>query len=180
MAGPLESDESAGNSKNGEVSQETGTTPPDPFEELRKENGQLRDRLLRCAADFDNYRRQVAKDRENIVLATESGLIREILPVIEDVGRAIAAAGDDVHREGLILIERNLGAVLARHGVAKIAGVGKRFDPSLHDALCSGESGAEEGTILEEYEPGYTMKGLLLRPAKVKIAVKRREENQEV
>ncbi|MDD1718918.1 MAG: nucleotide exchange factor GrpE [Methanoregulaceae archaeon] len=144
----------------------------DRFDGLAREHGQLNDRFLRLAADFENYRRQVAKERENIILFAEAQLIGEFLTIADDVDRAVAAVRDDRTKEGILLIQRNIGALLARHGVEKIATPGKKFDPALHEALCNEASALDEGTILEEYETGYTMKKMLLRPAKVKIAMK--------
>ncbi len=129
----------------------------------------LEERFLRLAADFDNYRKQSGKEKEAQVFLAEACLLREFLTVLDDLGRAIRVL-EGPQAEGLLLVQKNLLAILSRHGVAKVECEGGKFNPSFHEALCSEPSDKPEGTILEVYETGYTRGPFLLRPAQVKIA----------
>ncbi len=129
----------------------------------------LEERFLRLAADFDNYRKQSDKEKEARVFLAEACLLREFLTVLDDLGRAIHVI-EGPRKEGLLLVQKNLLAILSRHGVARVECEGGKFDPSFHEALCIEPSDKPEGTILEVYETGYTRGPFLLRPAQVKIA----------
>ena len=136
----------------------------------------LRDQYLadlkRVAADFDNYRKRVAREREALVARAHAGLVEAILPVLDDLGRALEAAG--LHEEakledGVRLVHRQLSDVLAREGLQAIPTDGP-FDPHVHEALAAIPSSAEEGTILEVVQPGYLLGDRVLRPARVVVA----------
>jgi molecular chaperone GrpE len=136
----------------------------------------LRDQYLadlkRVAADFDNYRKRVAREREALVARAHAGLVEAILPVLDDLGRALEAAG--LHEEakledGVRLVHRQLSDVLAREGLQEIPTDGP-FDPHVHEALAAIPSEAEEGTILEVVQPGYLLGDRVLRPARVVVA----------
>ena len=136
----------------------------------------LRDQYLadlkRVAADFDNYRKRVTREREALVARAHAGLVEAILPVLDDLGRALEAAG--LHEEakledGVRLVHRQLSDVLAREGLQTIPTDGP-FDPHVHEALAAIPSSAEEGTILEVVQPGYLLGDRVLRPARVFVA----------
>jgi molecular chaperone GrpE len=136
----------------------------------------LRDQYLadlkRVAADFDNYRKRVAREREALAARAHAGLVEAILPVLDDLGRALEAAG--LHEEarledGVRLVHRQLSDVLAREGLQEIPTDGP-FDPHVHEALAAIPSEAEEGTILEVVQPGYLLGDRVLRPARVVVA----------
>ncbi len=128
------------------------------------------DRFLRLAADFDNYRKQIEREKESIALIAEARLLREFLPILDDIGRAMGSIGNGPQKEGLLMIQKNLSALFVRYGVRRIECEGRKFDPAFHEVLSSGPSGEPEGTILEVYETGYIKDSLLLRPARVRIA----------
>ena len=145
-------------------------------EQARTEAEALRDQYLadlkRVAADFDNYRKRVAREREALVTRAHAGLVEAILPVLDDLGRALEAAG--LHEEakledGVRLVHRQLSGVLAREGLEEIPSDG-RFDPHVHEALAAIPSEAEEGTILEVVQRGYLLGDRVLRPARVVVA----------
>ena len=129
--------------------------------------------LQRLAADFDNYRKRVARDQAQLVARAHEGLVRELLPVLDDLERALSAA--EVHDEvtvveGVRLVHRALADQLAREGLEEIAADGA-FDPHIHEALLSqpGE-GAEPGTVLQVVQKGYRLGDRVLRPARVVIS----------
>jgi molecular chaperone GrpE len=146
------------------------------LERALAETEALRDQYLadlkRVAADFDNYRKRVAREREALVARAHAGLVEAILPVLDDLGRALEAAG--LHEEakledGVRLVHRQLSDVLAREGLQGIPTDGP-FDPHVHEALAAIPSEAEEGTILEVVQPGYLLGDRVLRPARVVVA----------
>ena len=140
-----------------------------------EERDQLRDRLLRTQAEFDNYRKRVERERlETIERAAES-VLRDLLPVLDDLERALdAEPGNEAaasYRRGVELIHRQLTELLTRRGVRPIETVGKDFDPHLHQAVSSEPvPGAREGEIVQELRRGYMLGERLLRPAMVKVA----------
>ncbi len=121
-------------------------------------------------ADFDNYRKQFEKEKERIISYAEVNLIREILPVVDDLERTARSISDPVISEGVGMILRNFLSILSHYGVSRIDSLGKMFDPAFHEVLCQEKSNDEAGTILEEFSPGYVMKSLVLRPSRVKVA----------
>lgn len=128
------------------------------------------DRFLRLAADFDNYRKQTGREKESLALLTEARLLKEFLPILDDIERALDSEGNGFRKEGLLIIQKNFSALFARYGVRRIECTGRKFDPAIHEVLCSEPSVEPEGTILGVYETGYTKGSLLLRPALVRIA----------
>ncbi len=136
----------------------------------------LRDQYLadlkRVAADFDNYRKRVAREQQALVARAHAGLVEAILPVLDDLGRALEAAG--LHEEakledGVRLVHRQLSDVLSREGLEEIP-TDIPFDPHVHEALAAVPSEAEEGTILEVVQRGYLLGDRVLRPARVVVA----------
>jgi molecular chaperone GrpE len=128
----------------------------------------------RTQADFENYRKRVARES---ALAQERGvakLVKELLPALDNLDRALAAAAeDDPLLEGVRLVRTELSAALARVGVESFAPLGQKFDPALHEAMATTsqpESGGEDGTIVEVYQPGYRLGEHIIRPARVVVA----------
>lgn len=153
--------------------------PPDPApadaaEALRHERDELQDRLLRTAAEFDNYRKRTDRERRELSEAVAGDLIRDLLPVVDDLERAIAAAAqsaDPALRSGVELIHRQLLDVLRRRGAEPFESVGRDFDPAWHEALASDPAdGRRDGEITAEIRRGYRIGSRLLRPAMVKVA----------
>ena len=140
--------------------------------------GAQRDEYLalaqRTQADFENYRKRVARES---ALAQERGvvkLVQELLPALDNLDRALAAAAeDDPPLEGVRLVRSELSAALARVGVESFAPLGQKFDPALHEAMATTSqagSGCEHGTIVEVYQPGYRLGEHIIRPARVVVA----------
>jgi len=130
------------------------------------------DRLLRLAADFENYKKRAARERQEYVRLANERLIGELIPILDDLERALAAAEE--HQEaqledGVRLVHRSLAALLERHGVTPIETDGK-FDPYRHEALLSQPSEAEEGSVLDVVQKGYRLGDRVVRPARVVVA----------
>ncbi len=128
--------------------------------------------LQRVAADFDNYRKRVARDQESLVTRAHERLVKELLPVLDDLERALQAAAE--HEEakladGVQLVYRELRDALSREGLAEVEADGK-FDPHVHEALLTQPSNREEGSVLEVLQKGYRLGDRVLRPARVVIA----------
>lgn len=150
-------------------SQEPGTAALSQAPETQEAD----DRLLRLAADFENYKKRVAREREEYVALANARLLTELLPVIDDLERALAAAEQHEEaqlEEGVRLVHRSLAALLERHGVTAIETEGK-FDPHVHEALLARPSDdAESGSVLEVMQKGYKLGDRVVRPARVIVA----------
>ena len=139
------------------------------------------DRLLRLAADFENYKKRAARERQEYVRLANERLIAELIPILDDLERALAAAEQHEEaqlEEGVELVHRSLAALLARHGVTPIATEGK-FDPHVHEALLSQPSESEEGSVLDVVEKGYKLGERVVRPARVVVAGPPAQEEPE-
>lgn len=134
--------------------------------------------LQRVAADFDNYRKRVAREKEALVARAHAALVEAVLPVVDDLERALEAAS--LHEEakledGVRLVHRQLLDVLAKEGLEEIP-TGGLFDPHVHEAMAAIPAEAEEGTILEVVQRGYMLGDRVLRPARVIVAGGRPEQ----
>jgi molecular chaperone GrpE len=133
--------------------------------------------LKRVAAEFENYRKRVARDQESLVARAHERLVKELLPVLDDLERALAAAEEHEEaklEEGVRLVHRELAAALQREGLAEIDTDGQ-FDPHVHEALLSQPSDAEEGSVIEVVQKGYTLGDRVVRPARVVVAAPKQE-----
>jgi molecular chaperone GrpE len=137
--------------------------------------------LKRVAAEFENYRKRVARDQESLVARAHERLVKELLPVLDDLERALEAAHDSGTRsveEGVRLVHRELAAALAHEGLAEIDTNG-HFDPHVHEALLSQPSSEEEGSVIEVVQKGYRLGDRVLRPARVVVAAAPPEDDGE-
>ena len=152
--------------------QQQDETQPDPLEEVRRERDALQDRLLRTAAEFDNYRKRMDRERRELAEYTGGEAIKDLLPIIDNLERALqAAAQDDPLRKGVELIHKQMLEILRRRGVTPIEALGADFDPNVHEAVTQEESAQHrEGEVMEELQRGYKVGDRLLRPAMVKVA----------
>lgn len=150
------------------------TAADDPTAALKRERDELQDRLLRSVAEFDNYRKRTDRERRELSDAVVADLVRDVLPVVDDLERAISAAADSADpalRSGVELIHRQLVEALKRRGVEPFDSIGQDFDPSWHEALASEPANERrDGEIVEEIRRGYRIGQRLLRPAMVRVA----------
>jgi molecular chaperone GrpE len=129
----------------------------------------------RTAADFSNYRKRTEREREDARKFSNGLLLGKLLPILDDLERAMYTLPDDLHRltwvEGVALIERKLHMALESEGLKEIASVGQPFDPNKHEALMREETtSVPDGQVLAEFQRGYELHGRVLRPALVKVA----------
>jgi molecular chaperone GrpE len=141
----------------------------------------LEDKLLRVAADFDNYKKRAVRERAEYVTHANERLVKELLPILDDLERALDAVGDHQEatvEEGVRLVHRSLASLLERNGVKQISTEGK-FDPHVHEALLSQPSEAEEGSVIDVVQKGYTIGDRVVRPARVVIAAAPPEQESD-
>jgi molecular chaperone GrpE len=174
-AGSPVPEDAAGDSQR--VAAEAGAEQPEPEDELtiaQRERQEYLDLAQRTQADFENYRKRAAKDIQAAGSRARIGLIREILPVVDNLERAlgVAPAGDgDPFVEGVRLVYRELEGALSRAGVEAIEPKGDAFDPNVHEALSTRpQEGADSGTVLDVVEKGYRTADTVVRPARVVVA----------
>lgn len=132
------------------------------------------DRFLRAAADLENYKKRVEKEKADIVSFANESLIEDVLPAIDNFERALSHANGEENLEslkkGVKLTIDQLYGVLKKFGLDEIRSVGEKFDPSIHHAISEEDSEAEPGTVVKEFQKGYFLKGRLLRPSMVAVA----------
>jgi molecular chaperone GrpE len=131
------------------------------------------DRLLRLAADFDNYKKRALRERHEYVAFANERLVKELLPILDDLDRALQAASEHEEaqlEEGVRLVHRSLEQLLQREGVKEIDTSG-RFDPHVHEALLAQPvEDAESGAVVDVVQKGYTLGDRVVRPARVIVA----------
>ncbi len=154
---------------------ETASPVAPDTSELRRQRDEYYDLLLRKTAEFDNYRKRVERERQTLADAAAAGMIEELLPLVDDLERALTAdagtEGAESYRRGVELIHRQLVDVLRKRGVRPIEALGAAFDPHYHQAvLYEPAEGHRDNEVIEELRRGYMLGDRLLRPAMVKVA----------
>jgi molecular chaperone GrpE len=162
----------AADSDAGTHGQQQEPSSEDELAVARRERDEYLDLAKRAQADFENYRKRAAKDIAASGARARAGLIRELLPVVDNLERALAnAPADDPMGEGVRLVLMDLNGVLSRAGVETIEPKGETFDPNVHEALTTRqEEGVEAGTVLDVVEKGYRGADQVIRPARVVVA----------
>jgi molecular chaperone GrpE len=167
-----------------DVSETAGTTAGYPASgdelssrevELERERDNYKDLLLRRTAEFENFRKRTERERVAQAEAAAADLVKELLPLIDDLERALQAdpgkEGAEAYRRGVELIQRQLSELVRKRGVKPIEALGADFDPHYHQAVShEPAAGRREGEIIEEYRRGYMLGDRLLRPSMVKVA----------
>ena len=154
-------------------------TPPKLEEEshlkaeptLEEKNSELKAQLLRLAADFENFKRRSFKEKENIRARAAEGLVRDLLGVSDNFGRALEHADESPLAEGVKMVALQFNSTLEKHGAKTFDALGEAFDPEIHEAM--GQSPSEEvakGKVMHVIETGYKLNGVLIRPAKVIVS----------
>ena len=142
-------------------------------EHLKAERDRYLDLAKRTQADFDNYRKRAAKDTAAAGTRAKTGLVRELLPVVDNLERALASASesDEGIAQGVRLVHADLVGVLERNGIESQEPAGERFDPTVHEAVSMRqEEGAESGIVLDVVEKGYKLGDTVIRPARVVVS----------
>jgi molecular chaperone GrpE len=147
-------------------------------EELDKVSAELeetKDQFLRGLADFDNYRKRIAREREQLTKCANEELIKKLLEVLDNIERALeAASGSDDFagfKKGIELIYEHMKGILTSEGLCHIQCLGEDFDPNYHEAVMAIESEeADSDKVVEEIQKGYTIDGRVIRPSKVVVS----------
>jgi len=163
-----------GRRKHEKLKQEMETLRKD-LQEAKQEAEQLKDRWMRAAAELDNYKKRSLRDREDLLRQAQERVIREFLPVLDNLQRALAHANNRESTEGLLegiqMIERQFLSALEKLGVTPMEVLHQTFDPGKHEAMMQVESEEHEpNTVVQELEKGYLWQDRLLRPAKVAVS----------
>lgn len=169
------SEEKAAHAPDNEEGSEGGATEAIEAERdpLAEQNAQLQDQLLRARADFDNYRKRMARDNERMRKTAAENLVRDLLPVIDNLELATQHRGDATGgiEEGVEMVLKQFYDVLQRHGVEAISANGEPFNPEIHDAVMQREDDSvEPHTVIEEFQKGFRMGGIVLRASKVIVS----------
>ncbi len=139
------------------------------LERLKEEH----ERVLRSAADLDNYKKRAARERDDVQKFANEKLLKDLLPVLDGLDRALAAAPpEDPLAEGVRIVRASLEQALARHGVTAFSAIGEKFDPAFHEALLQVPTAEKApGTVVLEHARGFKLHDRLVRPAMVGVAV---------
>ena len=142
------------------------------LERLKEEH----ERVLRTAADLDNYKKRAAREREELQKFANEKLLQDFLPALDGLDRALAAApAEDPLGEGVRLVRQSLEQALAKHGITAFSALGERFDPAFHEALLQVPTADQApGTVVLEHARGFKLHDRLVRPAMVGVAVEPR------
>ena len=147
---------------------EPGSGTPE-LDEQKKAFAELNDRFLRLAADFENFKRRISKEREYVVALADERFAIDLLEVVDNFDRALKS--DDSHlREGFEQIRQLLSVQLHRHGIMPIDSLNKPFNPVEHEAIAYVPSGEPEGMVIDEVARGYRMNEKVIRHAKVAVS----------
>ncbi len=145
----------------------------DPIARAERERDEHLDSLRRLAAEFDNYKKRMAREQQELQVRAAERLLRDLLPVFDDLERALQAfetADKEAIADGVALVHRALWTLLEREGVAELDPEGEAFDPHRHEALLSQAADAPDGTVIEVIQKGFMLGDRVLRPARVVVA----------
>ena len=146
--------------------------PVDELASVTSERDAYLDALQRLKAEFDNYRKRVARDQQELAARAHERLVKELVPILDDLERALEAVTQHQEaqlEEGVRLVHRSLGDLLTREGLKEVDTAGK-FDPHTQEALLSQPSEEEEGSVIQVLQKGYSLGDRVLRPARVVIS----------
>ncbi|HYH01577.1 MAG TPA: nucleotide exchange factor GrpE [Bacillota bacterium] len=147
------------------------------LQQIEAEKEELHNRLLRCQADFDNFRRRSRQEYEQACLYGGEDLLKKILPALDSLERAVAACNNEVAdnsglKDGVQLTLKQFQNILTAEGLEVVESLNQAFDPQVHEAVLQEQTGeVGEPTVVQELQKGYKYKNKLLRPALVKVAV---------
>jgi molecular chaperone GrpE len=150
----------------------------DALADTQRERDEYLDLAKRTKADFENFRRRMTAEVQAAGARGQAEVLRDVLPVLDDLERALQAAGLDPEGDspdglahGVLLVFRSLRDSLARHGIEAVDPTGEKFDPNLHEALSAQPAdGVESGVVVETMQKGYKLGEQLIRPARVVVA----------
>ena len=148
----------------------------DELEAKTNEAAENYDKFLRAAAELDNFRKRVLKEKADAIAYANEKLVLEMLPVVDNLERALGHAQSGTENlksltDGVSLTVSQMFSVLKQFGLEEVKALGEKFDPAMHHAISHDDGeGAEPGTVVKEFQKGYTLKGRLIRPSMVSVA----------
>ena len=141
---------------------------------LQADLDRFRDLALRSQADFENYKKRAAREKEDAVKYANSSLLQRLVSILDNFELGLAAAKTESEQSpiysGMVLVQKQLNDLLEENGLQAIEAEGKKFDPNLHEAIAHEPSGSAEGTVIRQARRGYRFKDRLLRPARVVVS----------
>ncbi len=159
---------------------EPNTLTAEQLEELKQRAAKADenwDRLLRATADFDNYKKRAAREKQEAIKYANESLLEKLIPVLDTFDMALSATQNGKHeavqslQTGISMVHQQLKAALASAGLEEVDAVGKKFDPNLHEAVSQRETAeVPEGTVVQQLRKGYRLNGRLLRPASTVVS----------
>ncbi len=147
------------------------------LQQTQKEAESFREKWLRAAADLENYRKRAQREREDVEKFANEKLLKDLLPVLDDLDRALGMIGPNPPPEvvqvvdGMRLVQKKFVASLEKHGVTTFDSVGTSFDPALHEAVQQTHADVPPGSVAHELQRGFLISGRLLRPAMVTVSL---------
>ena len=152
----------------------TDADPDDPMAGLQADLDRFRDLALRSQADFENYKKRAAREKDDAVKYANSSLLQRLVSILDNFELGLAAAKTEGAQSpiysGMVLVQKQLNDLLEESGLQAIEAEGKKFDPNLHEAIAHEPSDAPEETVIRQARRGYRLKDRLLRPARVVVS----------
>ena len=155
-----------------EEPKEEVTLAKEELEKLQATVQEKEERALRLQADFENFRRRTAKEKEELSAVVTQGILKDMLPLLDNFERAMAAEAKDIDsfKQGVEMIFKQFGEILVKNGLEHIEVEGQKFDPNFHQAVMRVENpDLEDETIAQELQKGYMVKGRVIRPSMVQV-----------
>ena len=169
----LKAEENAENAENSEANEPAPEPETNELEKAKEEINALNDKYLRLCAEYDNFKKRTAREKEAIYIDAAADAIKELLPVMDNLERAIGSISDkqsDIYK-GVEMVYKQTEEIFKKLGVCETKAVGEEFNPELHNAVMHIEDeNVTENTVVEEFQKGYTYKDKVLRYSMVKVA----------
>ncbi len=164
----------AENPKNADESEDSKDSEKSELDKANEQIAALSDKLIRNAAEFDNYKKRTAREKEDFYKSAVCETVAPLLPVLDNLERAVAAAEDSGESgsvlDGVKMVKKQFEDALKSIGVEPIEAVGEQFDPEKHNAVMTADSDEDENTVLEEFQKGYIYRDKVVRHSMVKVS----------
>ena len=166
---------SAPNEKSSENRSRQGEDSPDQLTQLKAELAKYKDVALRSVADLDNYRKRMAREKDDAIRYANTGFLERLIPILDNFELGLQAAkaggGHSAVQDGMMMVSKQLQDFLVSCGVETIDATGQHFDPNLHEAIAQEQNAEiEEGFVIRQLRKGYRLKDRLIRPANVVVS----------
>ena len=165
---------SSGQAKQPSPATSSGADPEDALASLQSDLDRFRDLALRSQADFENYKKRAAREKEDAIKYANSSLLQRLVSILDNFELGLAAAKTENKASpiysGMVLVQKQLNDLLEENGLQSIEAEGQKFDPNLHEAIAHEPSDTPEETVIRQARRGYRFKDRLLRPARVVVS----------